>query len=245
MVRASGCCAALLLVLGCQSGEEPARGARRGVEPVQYQPEPNPPREAQTPPRPERRVDVSDLEGEDEEVKKRDLDAELKAAIGIPTDCVRDFTAPRPTKIRVSISATVRPTGMVILPSAYASGISAAARQCIEQRVSTVVLSALDEPISQAVSTVLEINYEPPVIVEAEPGVPEPQLKNVKEPLPKYPMIPLDGKIIDGWPTANWISGGFDGGVPIQKPSSKKVQGPKPRAIDGYEVDQNAQVWSD
>ncbi len=233
----------LLLVVGCQSGEVPVRGVRRGVAPVRTQSQAKPPPWPREVPRPER--EVPDLPSEPDETPERDLEAELSAAVGIPIDCVRDFSAPRPTKIRVNVSATVRPTGMIIMPSAYASGISITARECIERRVGTVVLAALDEPVSQSVSTLIEIDYEPPVILEADPGVPEPHLKNVRASLPKYPMIPLDAKFIDGWPTSHWISGGWDGGVPIQKPTSKRVHGPKPRPIDGYEVLENAEVWTD
>ena len=31
-------------------------------------------------------------------------DAELRAALGVPSDCVRDYDAPKPTKIRISVS---------------------------------------------------------------------------------------------------------------------------------------------
>jgi hypothetical protein len=93
------------------------------------------------------------------------------------------------------------------------------------------------------VSTVIEMEYEPPVIVEAEPGVPEPRLRNVREPLPKRPEVAPSGKPISGYPTEKWISGGFDGGRPIQEPTSRKIKGPKPKPIDGYDVDENAQDW--
>ena len=245
MVRVLGCCFAVLFALGCQSNEQPARGARRGIESVQYPPPTKRSREPRDAPRPERWADLPELPTEAEEEQERDLGSELNAAVGIPTECVRDFTAPRPMKIRVSVSATVRPTGMVIMPAAYGSGLSVSARECIERRVGTVVLSALEEPVSQSVSTIIEIDYEPEVIVEADPGVPEPRLRDVREPLPKYPMIPLDAKFIDGWPTSNWISGGFDGGIPMQKDTSKRIRGPKPRPIDGYDVFENAQIWTD
>lgn len=245
MMHASLWCAVAMLVLGCESGEVPVRGARKGFEPIQYATAEKTPREPGETPRPEEFL--VDLAGDPEETTEkadRDLAAELKAAIGTPTDCLTDFAVSSPTKLRISVTATIRPTGMVITPSAYASGISTTARQCVERRVGTVVLPALDEPISQTVSTVIEINYEPPVIVEADPGVPEPRLEDVRAPLPKYPMIPLDAKFIDGWPTSNWITGGFDGGIPIEGPKSKKIAGPKPRPIDGYDVDENAQEWT-
>ena len=246
MARVIGCCVVVLLSLGCESGAEPLRGARPGYEPIQYAPGTERARQPRDiPPRPERWAEAPDLPSDEDEGDERDLSAELKAAIGMPIDCVRDFTAPRPTKIRVSISATVRPTGMLIMPAAYGSGLSLAARECVERRVATVVLPALEEPVSQNVSTVIEINYEPPVIVEADPGVPDPRLRNVRAPLPKYPMIPLDARMIDGWPTANWISGGFDGGIPMKKDTSRRVRGPKPVPIDGYDVFENAQIWTD
>jgi hypothetical protein len=161
----------------------------------------------------------------------------------MPIDCVRDFVADRPTKIRASVSATVRPTGMIITPTVYGSGLSAAARACLEQRVALVVLRPLDKTVSETVATVIEIDYEPPVIVESAPSTPEPVLRNVREPLPKRPEVAPSGRPIQE-PTSKWISGGFDGGRPIQEPSSKKIAGPKPRPIDGYDVDENAQDWT-
>lgn len=245
MIRAAASLALALAVLGCESGEEPVRGANRGVEPVQYpRPSSKPEREPVETPQPERTVDLPEFGGDDEKAE-RDLDAELKTALGVPSMCLRDYSAAKPTKVRISVAATVRPTGMIISPSVYGAGLSSAARECIERRVENVVLRRLDEPVSRPVSTLVEVDYTPEVIVEAETGVPEPRLRDVQEPLPKRPSIELGkGKWISGWPTEEWISGGFDGGVPIQKPTSKKVQGPKPRAIDGYEVDQNAQQWT-
>lgn len=233
-----------VLLVGCPTGEEPVRGANRGVEPPQFTvPEPQEPPPVDAPrPEPYRDVDVGALEVT-EEAPERDLAAELQKALGQPFDCVRDFTASSPTTIRVNVSATIRPTGLVITPSVYGSGLSNDARKCLERRVETVVLPALEEPVSQTVSTVIEMEYEPPVIVEADPGVPEPRLRNVREPLPKRPEVAPSGKPISGYPTEKWISGGFDGGTPIQEPTSRKIQGPKPRPIDGYDVDENAQDW--
>ncbi len=231
-------------VLGCQSGEEPLRGANPGTDPVHYSPPPpRPPREPVEAPRPERAVDLPER-GDTEKEPERDLDAELKAALGVPTACLRDYTAARPMKVRISVAATVRPTGMVISPSVYGAGLSNAARECIARRAETVVLPELDEPVSKPASTIIEFNYTPEVVVEAEPGVPEPSLRNVREPLPKRPEVEASGRPVAGWPTEKWISGGFDGGRPIQEPKSRRVQGPKPKPIDGYEVDENAQEWT-
>ncbi len=181
-----------------------------------------------------------------QETVERDLGAELKAAVGLPIDCVRDFTSSSAAAIRISVSAIVRPTGMCIEPNAYGSGLSSAALKCVERRVGTVVLRPLEDTTqSKTASTVIEINYEPPVIVEADPSTPEPELKNVVEPMAKRPSIPLieqggPGVRIED-PFRGWLQGGDvkhpDG------PKMKKVSGPKPRAIDGYEVDENAQEW--
>ena len=243
MIRAWATLVAAILVLGCQSEKaEPVRGSHQGFEPPVDYPIPveeHPPRRfdpaTPDPPAPEV-VRVEAIEEEPE----RDLGAELKAALGSPRDCVRDFVASRPTTIRISVTGIVRPTGMIIEPSAYGSGVSAAALNCIRQRVGTVVLDPLDDTVSSNASTVIEIDYQPPVIVESDPGVPEPKLKNVKQPLPKRPDIPPSGKPIEGG-TDRPIQGGTASDP--NGPQGVPISGPKPRAIDGYEVDQNAQEW--
>jgi hypothetical protein len=241
MMRVWTTCAAAVLVLGCPTGEEPARGAHRGVEPAgEYQPRPDRSGlriDTPTPP-PLERVTIG-VETTEEE-PERDLGAELKAAVGSPNDCVRDFVASSPTTIRINVTAIVRPTGMVIQPSAYGSGLSAAALNCIKVRVGTIVLKPLDDTVSESVSTVIEINYQPDVIVESEPGVPEPQLRNVKEPLPKRPEVAPSGKPIMK-PTSKPIQDST--GKDPNGPQGVPVTGPKPRAIDGYEIDENAQQW--
>jgi hypothetical protein len=131
---------------------------------------------------------------------------------------------------------------MIIEPSAYGSGVSAAALDCVRQRVGTVVLKPLDDTVSSTVSAVIEIQYEPPVIVESDPGVPEPKLRNVVQPLPKRPEVAPSGTPIQR-PTSKPIEGGAKTERPIEGPEPKKISGPKPRAIDGYEVDENAQEW--
>ena len=191
---------------------------------------------------PERREPEPVVEDAEPKGPVRDLGAELKAALGVPSDCVRDYDAPRPTKIRISVSGIVRPTGMIIEPAVYGSGLSNAARKCIEQRVSTIVLIPLDDQTSRPASTVIEIDYQPSVIVKSDSTVPEPELRNVREPLPKRPEVAPSGTPITD-PPSKLISGGFEGGRPIQEPKSKKITGPKPRPIDGYTVDENAQEW--
>jgi hypothetical protein len=236
----AACVAAVMLALGCKSGEEPARGAHQGIEPVSvYHPRPEVQRMIVETPVPEPR-EVPVVAEDEKEEAKRDLAAELNAAVGVPTDCARDFEAVNPTTLRITLSATVRPSGRVIEPAVYGSGLSEAARQCIGRRAAAVVLRPLDDEVSQRVSTTIEIEYVPPAIVEADPGVPEPRLRNVREPLPKRRevapsgrpiMDPISRPIMD--PTSR----------PIQEPTSRKIRGPKPRPIDGYDVDENAQEW--
>jgi len=242
MSRPLAWCILALLVFGCESGEEPVRGPNPGVTANVVELPPAPPREPADAPRPEGEVELPSTDDGAEEEAKRDLASELRVALGLPMDCVRDYVATQPTTIRVSVSATVRPTGMLIMPSAYGTGLSAAARECIQRRVENLVLRPLDEPVSETVSTIIEMEFSPEVILEADPGVPEPRLRNVVEPLPKRPEVPPSGRPIEK-PTSKEISGGFDGGRPIQAPTSRKVEGPKPKPIDGYEVDQNAQEW--
>lgn len=233
-----------MLVFGCQSGEEPVRGAHEGVDRPPISPSagepPKPPVRTPEPPEPSEpeRIVVGTTT---EETVERDLGAELNAAVGTPMSCVRDYVASSPTTIRISISAIVRPTGMCIEPTAYGAGLSAAALNCIRERIGTVVLKPLDDSEkSEAASTVIEIEYRPPVIVESDPGVPEPRLRNVKEPLPKRPEVAPSGKPIQA-PTSKPIEGGT--AKDPNGPQGVPVTGPKPRAIDGYDVDENAQQW--
>jgi len=241
MIRAWATCVAAILALGCQSGEEPVRGAQSDFPPppVREAP-PEPPKEfieAPTPPPPA--PEVAMVETIEEEAE-RDLGAELKAALGTPSGCVRDFAAASPTTLRISVGGIVRPTGMIIEPTAYGTGLSAAALGCIRQRIGTVVLKPLDDTVSSKVATVIEIKYEPPVVIESDPGVPEPHLRNVREPLPKRPDIPPSGTPIQE-PTSKPIQGGH--AKEPTGPEGVPITGPKPRAIDGYEVDENAQEW--
>lgn len=245
MIRAWALCAAATLVFGCQSGEEPVRGANQRVgPPLVHQPSPEP----ATGPieNPERDPSWPDSDpivvgSRTEEKVERDLGAELKAAVGVPSDCVRDFVASKPTTIRISVNAIVRPTGMCIEPTAYGSGLSAAALECIRRRIGTVVLKPLeDTEKSETAATVIEIAYQPPVVVESDPGTPEPRLKNVKEPLPKRPEVAPSGRPIQE-PTSKPIQGG--NAKDPSGPQGRPISGPKPRAIDGYDVDENAQEW--
>ena len=246
MIRAWAVCAAASLLLGCQSGEDPVRGASQRVDRTPISPvpfvSPQPPRDMPSPPESVPMPPGSEGNG----TVERDLGNELKVAMGLPTDCVRDFTSSRDTSIRIRVSAIVRPTGMCIEPKAYGSGLSRAALDCIEERVGTVVLRPLEGSTqSKAASTVIEIDYGAPVIVEADPGTPEPKLENVVESMAKRPAIPLIEQGGRGIPIEDPFRGWLEGGnvKHPEGPKLKKVTGPKPRAIDGYEVDENAQEW--
>lgn len=244
MIRVFSMCAAACLIIGCTSGEKPKRGVNRGVaSSITYQPAPKASNEPIEVPLPEPREAQKALTTTSEQEPKRDLGAELKAALGSPNECIRDFVANSPTTIRISVSGIVRPTGMIIDPTAYGSGLSAAALDCIRERVSRVSLNPLeDATVSETASTVLEVHYEPPVIVEAEPGVPVPNLPDVRHPLPKRPHLPPSGIPIED-PYRGWLAGGNV--KHVEGPKPEKIRGPKPRAIDGYEVDENAQEWSE
>jgi hypothetical protein len=144
--------------------------------------------------------------------------------------------------IWVNISAVVRPTGMIIEPSASGRGLSANDRRCIEERVGDVTLTPLEGEASAPVSTYLEIRYEPPPIEESDVGGPALKLKDVVEPLPKKAPITPSGVPIEG-PAADPIRG--PSGVPIEGPRGVPVEGPKPKPIEGYEVDDRAERWTD
>jgi hypothetical protein len=235
-----------MLFGGCQSGEVPVRGARQPFvrQPIPQSPS-EPPKEARQWPSPADAPAIV-VRPATKEAGERDLGAELKAAVGLPIDCLRDFTSSSAATVRISVSATVRPTGMCIEPSAYGSGLSATALKCVEQRVGTVVLSPLDGATqSKTASTVIEIDYEPPVIVEADPGTPEPDPKGVVNSMAKRPSIPLIEQGGRGVPIEDPFRGWLQGGNVKHPdgPKGKKISGPKPRPIDGYEVDESAQEW--
>jgi hypothetical protein len=240
MSRVMLSCLAVLLVAGCESQFESPRGAFEIPKPTFEAAPPTNVRPIIDTPDPAI-IDSPELVQEEptEKPEERDLAAELQRAIGSPTDCLLDFESSTPTKVQIPISAIVRPTGMVIQPTVGGAALSANARQCIEQRVAFVKLQPLDEPLSQSVSTFVVIDYTPPVIVESDTA-PDPDLRNVKDPLPKRVEVAPSGVPIQE-PTSRPVT------EPTSKdpsgPSGKPVKGPKPRAIDGYEVDENAQQW--
>ena len=172
----------------------------------------------------------------------RDLGDELRMAVGSPADCLQDYRPSAPTTIRVNINAIVRPTGMIIEPSASGRGLSANDRRCIEERVGDVTLEPLGGESSAPVSTHVDIRYRPPAIEEADVGGPAPELKDVVEPLPKKTPIAPSGVPIEG-PSADPIEG--PAGVPIEGPKGVRIEGPKPKPIEGYQVDEGAERWTD
>lgn len=172
----------------------------------------------------------------------RDLSAELGAAVGIPTDCTADFERATPTTIRVDVTALVRPSGAVTQASATGTGLTLSARQCIARRAESVVLQPLDDGLSQRVSTVIEIDYVPPssTVVGVKAGAPDPELRNVRDPLPPRPEVAPSGRPIQE-PTSRPIQ--EPRSRSIQEPSSRKVRGPQPRPIDGWDVDESSKDW--
>lgn len=237
----------LLLACGCKGGEAPAEPPNtvealpsdpvQGAAPVGTQ--------AAEGAHPEAVAAREDEEGQARPVKAaRDLAAELRAAVGSPAECLQDYQPSSPTTIRINISAVVRPTGMIIEPSASGRGLSTNDRRCVEQRVGDVMLPPLGGEASEPVSTYVEIRYQPPTVdyKEFDVGGPAPDLKDVVEPLPKKTPISPSGVPIEG-PAADPIEG--PSGVPIEGPKGVPVEGPKPDPIDGYEVDQDAERWTD
>lgn len=161
----------------------------------------------------------------------RDLAAELSAAIGSPADCLRDYRPAAATTIRINISAIVRPSGLIIEPSASGAGLSPNDLRCVEQRAGDVTLSPLSRAVSGPVTAVVNIEYQPPRVEEYDVGAPTPKLEDVVQPLPKKKPIPPSGKPIEG-PASDRIDG--PSGVPIEGPKGVPIEGPKPKPIEGY-----------
>ena len=190
----------------------------------------------------ERSDEAPVAELQDTATAPRDLAAELRGAVGKPNDCLQDFERASPTTIQVTLSALVRSSGALTQVTAAAHGLSPQARQCIARQAEAVTLQPLAAESSQRISTVIEIEYVPPSATArgVQAGAPDPQLRNVREPLPKRPEVAPSGRPIQD-PTSRPIQD--PKARPIQEPSSRKVRGPQPRPIDGWDVDENAKEW--
>ena len=253
MIRAWATCVA------CHPGVGlPERTSRAcaGIAPLGFEPRPveyPPPSEhvptaalsnPETPEPPEPRG-RPESETEEEEAAARPGRGSSRPPWAVPNDCVRDFVASGqsddPSNQRRAASCG-RLAWSSSLPRT-AAGLSAAALHCIRQRVGTVVLESIGRHRRRATaSTVIEIKYQPPVIVESDPGVPEPQAQKRQGSRSQSDRtFPPSGKPIQGG-TDRPIEGG-NGQRPRLARKGSLSPGPKPRAIDGYEVDENAQEW--
>ena len=139
MTRLVVCCALGLVVFGCKSREEPAAPSNvEALPPDTVEVEAQPPA-TDTAADPEEAVAAEAAAEPTEAVEAepvkpaRDLAAELRAAVGSPADCVRDYRPSSATLVRINISAVVRPTGMIIEPTVTGRGLSMNDRRCIEQ----------------------------------------------------------------------------------------------------------------
>jgi hypothetical protein len=155
---------------------------------------------------------------------ERDLGAELRAALGTPLDCIRDYRPAGPKTIRVDVRGVVRPTGMIIEPSAAGAGLSRNDVQCIEERIEAVVLAPLTGTGSRKVSTTLELEYTPPEVDSYEVAPPPPPADNVVPSLPKKDPIAPSGQKIEG-PAPKPVEG--PSGRPIEGPEAVPIEGPK------------------
>ena len=233
MTRLVVCCALGLVVFGCKSREEPAAPSNvEALPPDTVEVEAQPPAtdmaadpEEAVAAEPTEAVEAAPVE------PARDLAAELRAAVGSPADCVRDYRPSSATLIRVNISAVVRPTGMIIEPTATGRGLSMNDRRCIEQQIGGVTLPPLSGKASEPVSTYVDSQYEPPAVEEDDVGTPPPPREGVVQPRPQKKPIAPSGVPIEG-PAADPIEG--PSGVPIEGPKGVPIEGPKPQPIDGY-----------
>jgi hypothetical protein len=245
----------MLLVLGCKNRQDPDETTTEVAVPPPVHVDQRPPAPAvpeepvfgeepagEPTEEPEEETQVAEEPSENLAKPPRDLAGELRAAVGSPVDCLQDYQPSTSTIVRVSISAIVRPSGLIIEPSASGRGLSVNDRRCIEQRVGDVVLAPLDAQTSQPISTYIELSYQRPAVEEYDVGGPPPKLKEVVEPLPKKQTIRPSGVPIEKAPSDR-PSG--PQGIPISGPKGVPVEGPKPRPIDGYEVDEDAERWTD
>ena len=246
--------AVILLIFGCKSRQDSGETATVGeAPPVHVDQRPPAPPVAEEPvfgeqpagepiQEPEEESEVAEKPSADVAKPPRDLAGELRAAVGSPVDCLQDYQPSTSAIIRVSITAIVRPSGLIIEPSASGRGLSVNDRKCIEQRLGDVVLAPLDAEVSQPVSTYLDLSYQQAVVVEADVGGPAPKLREVTEPMPKKETLRPSGIPIKKAPSDR-PSG--PQGTPIQAREGVPVEGPKPTPIEGYEVEEDAERWTD
>jgi hypothetical protein len=129
----------------------------------------------------------------------------------------------------VRIRCVVRPTGLIIEPSASGTGLSRNDQRCIEERVGAVVLRPLGGSESRSVSTDLEIQYTPPAVEGYDVAPPPPPPENVVPSLPKKDPIAPSGEPIEG-PAPKPIEG--PSGEPIEGPAPVPIEGPAPVPIE-------------
>jgi len=228
-------CSLLLLFLGCKDRQAPA-APPSAVEETQAQtpteeldeaaeatPEPEPV-EVREAAEPTAAAEPTEQTPSQPLQPARDLGEELRRAVGSPTDCIQDYRPVSATTIQVRVSAVVRPTGMIIEPSASGAGLSMNDRRCIEERVGAVLLEPLPGQGSENVYTTITLRYEPPVVEEYDVAPPPAPPDDVVQALPKKKPIAPSGQPIEG-PAADPIEG--PDGVPIDGPDAVPIEGPK------------------
>jgi hypothetical protein len=234
-------CALVLTLVGCEGRQEPAEPVEvlevvEAADPVeapptdQIDPADRPGTVGQTPePQAPTEAEAAEPGTSAPATRDRDLATELRDAVGSPADCLEDYRPKSATTIRVRISAVVRPTGMIIEPSASGRGLSMNDQRCIAERVGGVTLEPLAGRSSEPVSTYVDIRYQPPTVETYDVAPPPPQPDDVVQPLPKKKPIAPSGVPIEG-PAADPIEG--PSGVPIEGPKGVPIEGPKPVPIE-------------
>ncbi len=97
------------------------------------------------------------------EKEKRDLGRELRAAVGMPTDCLQPRTATdAPPKVVVDVEAHFVETGLATRAYVRAGQLAEEELACLQKRVAAARLSAPIEPSPQAVHTTLEFTFAAP-----------------------------------------------------------------------------------
>lgn len=238
MTRYALTCVLFLTAVGCQGEQRPAEPADVVEAPPTEAMDPaDLPSTGDKAPKPQAATQAPTQAATQAEASKpdapatppRNLATELREAVGSPADCIKDYRPSSAMTIRVNISAVVRPTGMIIEPSASGRGLSTNDRRCIEHRVGAVTLEPLAGQSSKPVFTYVDIQYQPPVVETYDVAPPPPQPDDVVQPLPKKKPIAPSGVPIEG-PAPDPIEG--PSGEPIQGPEGVPIEGPKPVPIE-------------
>jgi hypothetical protein len=151
------------------------------------------------------REDLSGSRGEGEQVTvtetpvpdpepEPDVEAMVRNAYGYPAECLsRESFLPNASGARIRLSVSLTTTGLVTRASVSASGLTAAAQQCLQARADRLRVPGPIPDAPRTVYATLEVNAPPPVAVVEEPPQQYELPPGAQQPGQTLPAIVGDG----------------------------------------------------